>query len=99
MAALGPEPAQSQEPAGNGALQAMVQGYVRDSSGRPMANATVFLQIATGSETLATQPQITHADSEGAYRFVALRAGVYTLRAGMGGYEGPIVGPVSVAPR
>ncbi|HKC01203.1 MAG TPA: hypothetical protein VKD23_20635, partial [Terriglobales bacterium] len=64
MAALAPEPAQSQEPAGNGALQAMVQGYVRDSSGRPMANATVFLQIATGSETLATQPQITHADSE-----------------------------------
>ncbi len=99
MAALAPEPAQSQEPAGIGALQAMVQGYVRDSSGRPMANATVFLQIATGSETLATQPQITHADSEGAYRFVALRAGVYTLRAEMGGYEGAIVGPVSVAQR
>src|SRR5258706_2888849 len=98
-AALAPERAQSQEPAGKGALQATVQGYVRDSSGRPMANATVFLQIATGSETLATQPQITHADSEGAYRFVALRAGVYTLRAEMGGYEGAIVGPVSVAQR
>jgi len=80
MAALAPARAQSQEPAGKMSLQGVVQGYVRDSSGRPVASATVFLQIATGSETLATQTQIAHADSEGAYRFAALRAGIYTLR-------------------
>ncbi|HMB84010.1 MAG TPA: tetratricopeptide repeat protein [Terriglobales bacterium] len=102
-AALAPARAQSQESAGaamvQGTLQGTVQGYVRDSSGRPVANATVFLQLATGTETLATQTRITHTDSEGAYRFAALREGAYTLHAEMNGYGGPIVGPVSLAPK
>jgi tetratricopeptide (TPR) repeat protein len=103
MAALAAGRAQSQESAGaamvQGTLQGTVQGYVRDSSGRPVANATVFLQLATGTETLATQTRITHTDSEGAYRFAALREGAYTLHAEMNGYGGPIVGPVSLAPK
>ena len=97
MAALSLARAQSQPPAGNNPLLGTVQGYVRDSNNRPMANATVFLQTATGTGTLATQPQVTHADSDGAYRFVALRAGVYTLRAEVNGYEGTTVGSVSLA--
>jgi tetratricopeptide (TPR) repeat protein len=96
MAALAPARAQS-EPTGTAIMQGTVQGYVRDSRGRPVANATVFLQLATGTETLATQSQITHTDSEGAYRFAALREGAYTLRAEMNGYGAAIVGPVSLA--
>src|SRR6266446_517929 len=97
MAALAPVRAQSHEPAGNIILGGTVQGHVRDSNGRPMANATVFLHLATGTETVATQTRITHADSEGAYRFAALLPGVYTLRAEMRGYDEAIVNPVSLA--
>lgn len=101
MAALAPVRAQSPEPAGIAAVQGTahgtLQGYVRDSNGRPVANATVLLQLATGTETPATQTQITHTDSEGAYRFVALREGAYTLRAEIKGYGEAIVGPVSLA--
>jgi len=95
MAALASAQAQSQEPAS----AAMVQGYVRDSTGRPVASATVFLQPATATETIATQTQITHTDSEGAYRFAAVREGAYTLRAEMKGYGAAIIGPVSLAPK
>ncbi len=97
MAALAPVRAQSHEPAGNIILGGTVQGHVRDSNGRPMANATVLLQFATGTESQAAQAQITHTDSEGAYRFAALQAGVYTLRAEMNGYDGAIIEPVSLA--
>jgi Flp pilus assembly protein TadD len=98
MAALTAARAQS-KPTGTATLQGTVQGYVRDSSGTLVANATVVLKLATGTETLATQTLITHTDSEGRYRFAALRAGAYTLRAEMNGYGGAIVGPVSLAPK
>src|ERR1019366_9158926 len=98
MAALTAARAQS-KPTGTATLQGTVQGYVRDSSGRLLANATVVLKLATGTETLATHTLITHTDSEGRYRFAALRAGAYTLRAEMNGYGGAIVGPVSLAPK
>ena len=97
MAALAPVRAQSQEPAGNITLRGTVQGHVRDSNGRPMANATVFLQFVTGTESQAAQAQITHTDSEGAYRFAALLAGVYTLRAEINGYDEAIIEAVSLA--
>ena len=97
MAALAPDQAQSQEPAGAASSQGTVQGYVRDSSSKPVVNATVVLQLATPTETPATPAQITHTDSEGAYRFAALRAGAYTLRAGMSGDGEAIVGPVNLA--
>ena len=60
---------------------ATVQGSVRDSRRRPLAVVTVYLQVKTG-----TQPLTTHTDSEGNFRFLALREGVYTLRAEMAGY-------------
>jgi tetratricopeptide (TPR) repeat protein len=93
--------AQSQDPAGNATLpaqlQGTLQGYVRDSGGRPVANATVFLQPATRTEAPSAQIQTARADSAGAYRFSALREGAYTLRAEMTGYDRAIVGPVSLA--
>ncbi|HKM48648.1 MAG TPA: tetratricopeptide repeat protein [Terriglobales bacterium] len=90
--------AQSQDAVRNATL-GTVQGYVRDSGGRPVANATVFLQPATGAATPSAQTQITHTDSEGTYRFAALPKGTYTLRAEMSGYDRAIVGPVSLAPK
>jgi tetratricopeptide (TPR) repeat protein len=99
VAALAPAQAQSQEPTGTASLLGTLLGYVRDSTGRAMASATVFLQPATATETIATQTQITHTDSEGAYRFAAVREGAYTLRAEMKGYGEAIIGPVSLAPK
>ena len=97
MAALAPARVQSQESAGAATLQGTVQGYVRDSTGRPVTNAAVFLQHATGAETLATQTQITHTDSEGAYRFAALPSGTYILRVEKSEYGVATLGPVSLA--
>lgn len=97
IAVLTPARSQSQEPAGGLILHGTVQGYVRDSSGRPVANATVFLQLATGTQTTAADTQITHTDSEGVYRFAGLREGTYTLRAEMNGYGGTIGSPLSLA--
>jgi tetratricopeptide (TPR) repeat protein len=96
--ALVPGRTHSQEPTGNASLQGTVQGYVRDSRGRPTANATVFLQLAAEPENpVAAQTQIAHTDSEGAYRFAALRAGIYTLRAEMNGHGSATVSPVNLA--
>ncbi len=90
--------AQSQDAARNATL-GTVQGYVRDSGGRPVANATVFLQLAAGAGTTSAQIQIAHTDSAGAYRFAALPEGSYILRAEMSGYNRAIVGTVSLAPK
>jgi tetratricopeptide (TPR) repeat protein len=92
LAALAPAQAQSQEPT----RTAVVHGYVRDSSGRPVANATVFLEFGTTEQALAPPAEITHTDSEGRYRFAALQAGSYRLRAEMTGYVGATVAPVNL---
>jgi tetratricopeptide (TPR) repeat protein len=92
-AALAPDRAQSQESTG----AAVVHGYVRDASGRPLAKATVVLELSAVDQALATPAQITHADSAGRYRFAALRAGSYRLRAEMPGCGGATVDPVKLA--
>jgi tetratricopeptide (TPR) repeat protein len=96
MAAVAPVRAQSREPASAATAQATLQGRVRDSTGTPVANVAVFLQIATGEQTRTTQADITHTDMDGKYRFTAVRAGAYTLRAAMNGYGEAIVGPVNL---
>ncbi len=96
MAAVAPVRAQSREPASAATAQATLQGRVRDSTGTPVANAAVLLQIATGEQTRTTHADIAHTDMDGKYRFAALRAGAYTLRAEMNGYGEAIVGPVSL---
>jgi tetratricopeptide (TPR) repeat protein len=88
-----PVRAPSQEPVAN----VTVQGYVRDSNGKPVAKATVILQLMTAAEAQG-KPQTTQTDSEGAYRFAAFQAGTYTLRAEKNGYTEFIVGPLNLAP-
>ncbi|MFZ0814666.1 MAG: carboxypeptidase regulatory-like domain-containing protein [Candidatus Sulfotelmatobacter sp.] len=64
------------EPAG----EATVQGTVQGSGKGSLAGANVYLRTKD-SETLTAR-----TDSNGAYRFSAVRAGTYTLRAEMVGY-------------
>jgi tetratricopeptide (TPR) repeat protein len=80
-----------------GTVQGTVQGFVRDSSGRPLADATLFLQLAAGTNTPVAKPAVAHTDSDGAFRFEALRDGSYNLRAGRVGYRNAVIDPVSVA--
>jgi len=93
MAAIAPAQPHAQAPDSS---LATLQGYVRDSVGTPVANATVFLERATGTELPAPPPQITHTDSEGAYRFAAISPGTCALRAEKTEYGVATVGPVSL---
>jgi tetratricopeptide (TPR) repeat protein len=67
---------------------------VRDSGGRPVAGATVYLQVKDGTQTL-----LAHADETGSYIFSGLRAGIYMLRAAVAGYSAAAVGPCVLAPK
>jgi tetratricopeptide (TPR) repeat protein len=75
----------------NAADSATLQGSVLDSHGHPVAAATVYLKDASGTQTL-----VARTDSEGTYRFSALREGVYTLRAKMAGFVEASFGPCVV---
>ncbi len=65
-----------------------LQGFVRDSGGRPVAGVKVCLQ------TKDSQPITAHTDSAGAYHFSAVHQGVYSLRAEATGYSTATVSPV-----
>ncbi len=69
---------------------AVVEGKVCDSDNRPMVGAVVILE---GAEPIHTSQSTTDAD--GKFRFTALPAGTYTLRADRAGYlegrEGPFL--------
>jgi len=97
VAAVAPVRAQSHEQASAARRQGTVQGRVLDFTGTPVANAAVFLQIATGEPTPTTPGQVTHTDMEGKYHFALLQDGVYILRAEVNGYGDAIVGPLSLA--
>jgi tetratricopeptide (TPR) repeat protein len=97
MTAVAPVRAQSHEQASAAKGQGTVQGRVLDSTGTPVANVAVFLQIAADNPTPMTPGQATHTDMEGRYRLAVLQDGVYTLRAEMNGYGEAIVGPVNLA--
>src|SRR5258706_14824963 len=58
---------------------ATLQGMVRDSDVRPVVGASVYLQSAE-AQTLGG-PFTVLTDASGAYRFSAVRQGVYALRA------------------
>ena len=83
-----------QEPSAEQANSATLQGSVRDGRGRPVAAATVYLQAATGTQTLTVR-----TNSEGDYHFPALGEGVYILRAEMAGYGEATFGPCVVGPK
>ena len=84
--------AQPATPAGS----VVVRGHVRDSRGRPVKNATVSLQPSSGTQALATPVQTTYTDTEGAYRFAALRGSAYTLHAKLKGAGEASFGPVTL---
>jgi tetratricopeptide (TPR) repeat protein len=71
--------------------QSTVQGTVRDSRGGPVAGATAhLLSLGTaGDVTLRT-------DAKGAYRYVALAAGEYTIRVEKAGYRDANFGPFAL---
>jgi tetratricopeptide (TPR) repeat protein len=89
MAALAPSMVHGQSA---GRMEsASLQGLVRDSHDRPVAAAKVYLQADLGATSLTAV-----TDSEGLYHFVALRAGVYTLRAEKAGYDTAVFGPCAL---
>jgi Flp pilus assembly protein TadD len=94
LLALSPAPTQAQSP--EPARAATLQGYVRDSSGRPLANATVFLEPTTAGQTPANSTQIAHTAADGQFSFAPFPAGAYTLRAEMNGYGRTVVGPLNL---
>jgi tetratricopeptide (TPR) repeat protein len=69
---------------------ATVTGIVHDSENRPVENATVFLESDDRTHKFTVQ-----SDSDGRYRFKAVPAGSYELRASKSGYgvakDGPFV--------
>jgi Carboxypeptidase regulatory-like domain len=71
---------------------ATVQGFVRDSSGRPIAGAKVCL-LAEGDQTLTA-----NTGPAGAYRFSEVRQGIYSLRAEIHGYDAATFTPVVLRP-
>jgi tetratricopeptide (TPR) repeat protein len=65
-----------------------LEGVVRDSSGHPVAGATVCLQDKDAQAFTA------HTDSAGVYRFSEVQQGVYSLRAEMPGYRAATSSPI-----
>jgi tetratricopeptide (TPR) repeat protein len=82
-----------QGPPRNRSDSATLQGSVRDSTGRPVVGATVYLQVKDDTQTLSA-----HADANGSYRFSGLRKGIYMLRVEMAGYIEATVGPCILGP-
>ena len=64
-----------------------VAGTVFDGNGHPISGATVRLK---GGDA---QPLFSRSDSDGAYRFSALRQGSYSLDVSMAGYAEKVFGP------
>ena len=71
-----------------------LQGSVFDSRGRPIAGATVYVQLKGETKTLTAI-----SNSTGNYRFPGLRVGVYTLHVEMSGYENGTHDPIALGPR
>jgi tetratricopeptide (TPR) repeat protein len=80
----------------NSAQQAVVYGYVRESTGKAVADTTIFLEPSNKTQGGSEAAQTTHSDSQGAYRFVVPYAGSYTLRAEGNGYARASFGPVNL---
>lgn len=80
----------------NSAKQAVVYGYVRESTGKPVADARIFLEPSNEAHPGMDATQTTHSDSQGAYRFVVPAEGSYTLRAEGNGYARASFGPVNL---
>ncbi len=67
---------------------AIVSGKVQDSENQPVAAAMVTLERADSVHTLSSK-----TDVQGQFRFEGVRAGNYTVRAKLSGYEDCLKGP------
>ena len=76
------------------AASATLQGALRDSKARPVAGATVYLQVKDGAQTLSAP-----SDAAGNYRFSGLREGVYMLRVEAQGFGQSTFGPCVLGPK
>ncbi|WP_229741323.1 TonB-dependent receptor [Silvibacterium dinghuense] len=68
-----------------------VLGFVRDSSGAPIANSKVEL-INTATGTIVT----VNTDNQGQYEFTSVHAGEYKVDAGADGFAESLTSPFSV---
>jgi tetratricopeptide (TPR) repeat protein len=59
---------------------AAVQGHVRDSSGKPVADVNIVLQHSPNTTT-TPGTRTTRSDSEGTFHFSGLSEGAYSVRA------------------
>jgi len=69
----------------------MLEGVVRDSAKRPLAEVTVSLD-----DQLEGRTQATRTDTAGHFRFAAVSAGTYVLRAKKQGYVDQAEGPFTI---
>jgi tetratricopeptide (TPR) repeat protein len=90
LLALLPLCLQSQE----SATSASLRGTVRDSQGKPVANAAVHLESKD-----PVQIRTARTDAQGKYSFTALRGGVYVLRTEMAGYSDAEIPSLFFAPK
>jgi tetratricopeptide (TPR) repeat protein len=72
---------------------ASLRGAIRDSQGKPVADATVRLQLKE-----STKIQTADSDSQGNYVFGELSSGVYLLKAEKAGYSAAEISSVFFAP-
>jgi tetratricopeptide (TPR) repeat protein len=72
---------------------ASLSGTVRDSEGKFVAGAVIYLQLKD-----STQTQTVRTDQEGKYIVPALSGGVYLLRAEMAGYTDSEISAVFIGP-
>ena len=77
--------------------QGAIRGHVRDTAGKLIANATVYLEAPAGSSPPVQPTQITHTDPAGEYHFFARASSAYSLRATMAGYASATSGPFELA--
>jgi tetratricopeptide (TPR) repeat protein len=94
-----PFPADAQQPADcSHAAHGTVQGYVRDSTGKPLSDVTLFLKPAMEVQSAAMESLAAHTNSEGAFRFSSLPQGSYNLAAEKEGYRKAVIAPLAVKP-
>ena len=72
-------------------LQGTLNGFVSDSSGAGVANATVTIKNEANG---LTRKGITNAQGE--YSLVTLQPGVYTIRVAASGFQGYEIGRAHV---
>jgi tetratricopeptide (TPR) repeat protein len=91
--------AASQESATSGATtEGVLQGYVRDSHGKPIADVVVILQSTAEPQSGPKQPMIAHTDWSGSFIFSPLHTGSYALSAEKAGYRKSAIDAVPVKP-